>query len=528
MISSVYIVSADNERLKIIKKTSKENNTIEIKVAIYDDTLNIYNDKDSGGGKYLIFPIRDYEWKVGNISYSYKIEVLSTKNILNGELNKNDYDIFIYSWEQLDTNLFFTGLSKLPRNSIRVNEIRKFVENGGGYYASCGGSTVAGDMINEPETYFESLLKKSCLKISCLNIEFHSSKIISSIFPNIESSLSEHAYIEYSGYKLDPSENTYSGIPTICNISKNNPIFDDLIENNRRINWIGAPPYIMPEIPDREIMILARFPDIEFSKNVTTKINHWKFIGGLPSLIKEFFTPHNTDYWNNKLGRFMNAWVFSKDWVDTGKVVETNISNKPFMTAEIYPNMHKARIVRCSGHPEFAVIWGGHIENEDDHEENTMYEGFYKWVNVTPAKDTIEDEKTYNYWIIRRSIAWASKKVPDNNLPSIYGPSQVCDIYPYEQPSNFKILGNAEISDGLESLELYYRYSIDNGTTVPWSEWSLLCIDEDGSDGWSWEFNSPDGPGYYQFYSIRNVRYGYEWLYETSPPGPDAVVKIVD
>jgi hypothetical protein len=144
--------------------------------------------------------------------------------------------------------------------------------------------------------------------------------------------------------------------------------------------------------------------------------------------------------------------------------------------------------------------------------------------DATPLNETIEDEFSYNYCIIRRSVAWAAK-VPDNDLPPVYGPSQVSDIYPYHQSLNFTLIGNAkEEAYRNISLDLYYHYSNDNSSN--WSDWSLHGTDAFGSDGWSWEFNAPNGSGYYQFYSIRHVEYeGYTEL-ETAPSGPDAIAYV--
>jgi len=530
MICNIIIVSAGVKQKIITKETNEETNILEIKVAIHDDSLNINNDKKSGGGKFLIFPIRDYEWKVGNNLYRFKIDVLSTKDILKGKLKASDYDVFINSWEQVDYYMIYTGFSNLPRNRIRVKEIKKFIEEGGGYYGSCGGSTVAGNVANKPDTFFESVVKKSCLGISCFNVEVQTGKVISILRQEIPQSLGAHAYMEYAGAGVGPTS-SYSGIPTDCNISKDNPIFDDLVGRVRRINWIGGPAIVSPENPDRESMVLARFPDLEFSDNETLRIYHWVYTGGLRNLIKVFIKQPDLPYWKNVLGRLMGAWTFAVDWEKTDEIVKTNVAKKPFMTAEIYPNSNQARIVRCCGHPEFGVIWGGHIKSLEDTDKNSKYEGFYRWVNTTPPELTKEDEKTYNYFIIRRSIAWASKKVPDNDLPPIYGPSQVSDIYPYNQSSEFTINGNTEVSDGIESLDLFYRYSSTNGTVEdPWGNWTLYGTDFDGSDGWSWEFSSTktEGPGYYQFYSIRHVRINeYEWLNETAPPGPDAKIRVI-
>jgi hypothetical protein len=173
-------------------------------------------------------------------------------------------------------------------------------------------------------------------------------------------------------------------------------------------------------------------------------------------------------------------------------------------------------------HPEHPVRWGGQIEQQDEKPLN-LYNGLYQWKNITLFNETPEDEFLYNMWINSRAIAWASKVVPNNDLPPTYGPSQVSDIYPYEQKTNFTIIGNSLISDSIESLDLYYRYSENNES---WDDWTYFDTDVNKSDGWSWEFNSPNGTGNYQFYSIRRVKYEYEWLIETPPPGPDAVSYI--
>jgi len=518
-ICSVFVVSADVKQNNYINKTPEENNTIEIRVAIYDNRLDLNNDKESSGGKFLILPIRNYQWRVGDRVYYFSIEKLTTEDILKGKLSVDSYDILIYSWEQADSFLYYTGFSNLPRNKIRVERIRKFIEDGGGYYGSCGGALIAGGMNNKPKTFFERAMQKSCLGISCFNIEYQYTSALSQVLPGFPLPSGVYSYLANSGAK------SISGISADFNISKENPIFDDLIGKTRRIKWVAGSALIPPETIDREVMVLARFPDIELSDNETTKINHWNYTGGLLGIIKEFMTPHDENYWNDDLGRLLDAWVFAEDWVNTGIVVETNMANKPFMTAEIYPNSNQARIVRCSGHPEFKINWGGHIEDVEDNDNNNHYEGFYKWVNITPDNETIEDEKTYNYCIIRRAIAWASKKVPDNDLPPVYGPSQVCDICPYEQYSSFDIVGNAEEADGIASLDLYYRYSTDNET---WINWTFYEKDLDGYDGWLWDFEAPNGSGFYQFYSIRYVDNGGIIETEKIPPGPDALVKVVE
>ena len=89
MVCNIFVVSAEVTQNKYFNKSPDENNTIEIRVAIYDNRLDLNNDKESSGGKYLIWPLRNYEWKVGNRLYYFSIEVLSTGDIFWSSLKRS-------------------------------------------------------------------------------------------------------------------------------------------------------------------------------------------------------------------------------------------------------------------------------------------------------------------------------------------------------------------------------------------------------------------------------------------------------
>jgi hypothetical protein len=274
------------------------------------------------------------------------------------------------------------------------------------------------------------------------------------------------------------------------------------------------------------IQVLANFPKEEISDNDSTDIHYWKYTGGLRGILKALISGGEDIHWAESISKFYKGIIFAEDWKMVDEIVETNFSNKPFMTSEIYRNENQARIVRCTGHPEDNVWWGGHIEELEDTKNNNMYDGFHKWKYIIPENETVEDEFSYDFWIIRRSVAWAAK-VPDNDLPPVYGASQVSDIQdPYNQSSNFTVIGNEkEEPEGIMSLDLYYRHYIDASS---FSNWILYGTDTGGSDGWSWEFNASmaNGPGYYQFYSIRHIKYDDHTEIETAPPGPDAIAYV--
>ncbi len=516
IISGATVVAKVNDNDNIKNSANSNENVNEIHVAIYTDAKE---------EKYYLLPLKNYNWKVGQTTYCFVPTILSTKSILQGELKIENYDVLIYSFNQADQYLLKTSFSRLPKNKIIVRNIANFIKDGGGYYGSCGGCGIAGGMKNKPKSFLERAMKQSGLGISCVEFQYDTAiPILTEMRGNGPESVDMQAYLFYPNWHVsNPHDMNYSGICPDVKISKDNPIFDDFIGDTRKIRWIGFPALEVPEQPDREITVLARFPEEEISDNKSAQIHYWTYAGGISGLIKGLFCDGEFE-WCKNLGPLMNSFVFSSDWKKTDKIVETYVANKPFMTAEIYPNENKARIVRCPGHPELLTWWGGHMEEVEDTDTNNIYEGFHKLVDATPFDETIEDESTYNYCIVRRIAAWEAK-IPDNDLPPVYGPSQVSDIHPYEQPSGFTIIGNTkEGTEKITSLDLYYQYSQDNSSN--WSDWTLYGTDTGGSDGWSWDFNAPNGPGHYRFYSIRNAECGGCIEIETAPPGPDATAYV--
>jgi hypothetical protein len=528
MVGSTFLASAN-----IKNNCDGENNVIndslvEIKVALFtDDPIDEEFYGPYSRTVHFLYALEDYSWKVGDITYCFKTTILRTADIIGGKLTKENFDVFLYPPDSVNEYFTSYGIIIKPENIIRTRKIVNFVKSGGGYFGTCSGSLVAGDFENKPITLMEKLYHNCCLKISNINVTYRTA------FP-IFGQLSEYGYkypsssgyIVYSGWNLtDYDINYHTGVSLDVSILKDNAIFDDYLEETRRIRWISGPDLILPENTSG-IQVLANFPTEEISDNDSTDIHYWKYTGGLRGILKALISGGDDIHWAESLSKFYKGIIFAEDWKMVDETVETNFSNKPFMTSEIYRNENQARIVRCTGHPEDNVWWGGHIEELDDTKNNNMYNGFHRWKDIIPEDETVEDEFSYNFWIIRRCVAWAAK-IPDNDLPPVYGPSEVKDVSPYNQSSKFTIYGNMEkTSKGIESLRLYYRFSYDNNT---WRRWKLYETDTNTFDGWSWDFDShkADGTGFYQFYSQRCIRYEFEWMNETVPPGPDAVVKVI-
>jgi len=505
--------------------------TKDVRVAIYTDEnedARFYG--PYGRTRYFVWALKDYDWQVGPITYRFVPKLISTKDILQGQLTTNNFDAMIYPPDTFDEYVFGRAMKNLPKNKVNVREIKKFVENGGGYFGSCGGALVAGDILNTPDTFFERVLQRAMIGISCCGVYFDGSIPLLCQFagkpPDTVGPTPVH--LIYSGFnQSNDNLNYHAGVCLDVPVLKDNPIFDDYLEETRRVRWLGAPNYEIPDNPNRNISVLATFPAEDMSTNGSTQNHYWKYVGGIHGLIKgaiqAMLGQGKVQYWDN-LGFLMRVYCLAGDWEMQNTLLVTNFSGKPFWTAETYPNENEARIVKCTGHPEHNVWWGGHIVEEDT-DDDTLYEGLYHWEDIIPENQTIEDEFSYNYWTLRRSIAWAAK-VPDNDLPPIYGASQVSDVYPYNQSSNFTVTGNVKgESAGIITLDLYFRYSADNAS---WSDWTSYGTDIGSSDGWHWEFNASrgSGTGYYEFYSIRHVQYEDHIELETAPPGPDAIAYV--
>jgi len=511
---SNFIVTAE---LKIKEgKDSKtdienDNNLVEIQTAIFSNS----NAKFTS----LIPTLEEfetYQWKVGNTLYKFKVFILTKKDIYRGRLSTNKYDLLIIpanEGEHMARELIFMPMKQV----LWKKNIADFIKDGGGYVGYCASSYIMAQLESKINSIGSKALKASNVGLSQAKIDITNS--YAPFLPKfLNSPPGSAAYVYFSDNNMS-KDILFCGVSLDVKINKDNPIFDDFIGDTRRIRWIGGLNLIVPEDePDNNITVIGYFPDLNISKNSSTDIYEWEYKGGLLGFLKGFkeARKHGFSIFDSL------SWIhyMATDWECSGNIIETHHAGKPFMTMETYPNENKARIILSSGHPEYKVWWGGEIINAEDTDNNKLWDGLHNWVNISSYKID------YNSCIVRRHVAWVSKKVPDNDLPPVYGPSQVSDIIPYDQTSSeFTIYGNSETSDGVVSLDLFYRYSCDNKS---WCDWTLYDTDFDGSDGWSWEFNSPNGTGYYQFYSIRQVIYEHERLIESDPPGADAIFRIID
>jgi len=405
--------------------------TIVIRVAIFtDEEENEDFYSQHGRTRYFVYALRNYSWISNEIKYIFNASLLSNKQILNGELTVDNFDVLVYPPEPAWEATFSTGFSNLPKNKKRVSNIKSFIEAGGGYFGVCAGAMIAGNMINTPDTFFEKMWKNSCLGISATNIDFEmATPMLCQWTGHSAAAVGVNGYIQYSGWNTSNYNiNYFNGACIDINISHDNPVFQDYSNDTRKVRWNSGFPLIIPEDSDREIKAIARFPDEEICENESLRVHHWKYTGRLFGLFRSFLKGiirRDEYHFFKDLGFIMGTFVFSEDWDRMNKVVETNVANKPIMTYEIYPNENKSRIILSTAHPEMNVWWGGRIVEVEDNRHNNIFDGFHHWEGMTPVNTSVHDpsnesdlhEFSYNYWIIQRSVALASQKVVDSDLP---------------------------------------------------------------------------------------------------------------
>jgi len=157
---------------------------------------------------------------------------------------------------------------------------------------------------------------------------------------------------------------------------------------------------------------------------------------------------------------------------------------------------------------EINQTWNYTWYNQTDSPMNLtifMYEECKHYLNITMYDDlgnTAYDNETFYV---------------DNSNPE----SHVETIVPNHQDApitiNVTALDFPECNaSGVKNVTLYYRYTPYNNSWND-SDWEVYGMDTDGSDGWSWGFSAPYGPGYYQFYSIAYDNLGHKEMKNITP-----------
>ncbi|MEM0493637.1 MAG: hypothetical protein QXS02_06775, partial [Candidatus Thermoplasmatota archaeon] len=306
--------------------------------------------------------------------------------------------------------------------------IQEFVKSGGGCIGFCGGASLITNLSvgedRRPTTFVERQYNKSSLGISCITA-YYKHLALPLFYPfqrTHPENIGTTAYV-FSFYPAEMNDGRYihtGGVPIDFKLNKSHPVFADHHRDTERIRWWGGQALLVPDKPDRDVHILAWYPSRELHEQDSTRIHAWVYTGGLHGLIRAFFK--SLKYLKKEKlslsNLFMCTYFFAGNWVKTDKIIESAIAGRPAITAEIYPNENKGRIVLCTAHPEYMIWYGGRIEERNGDGFTCLADGLYRWRDIEPLSRSLDDEITHTWWIVRRLIAWVAK-VPDEHLPPI-------------------------------------------------------------------------------------------------------------
>ncbi len=383
-----------------------------------------------GSGKHYFSVILDgYQWKKGENSYKISTSYIYDKDIIKGQLNTKNFDVLLVPGGGVgDGHAIMKGFNCFKKVKKWKKQIQKFIKEGGGYVGICGGVAVFTNLVTDPNkkvtSFIESLYDKSSLEMSAVK-HFYKDLALPLLYPHqkkLPEKVGATAYI-FSfapGITKDGKKIHTGGVPIDFVLSKDNPIFKDYNKNTVRIRWWGGPGLVLPKNPDREIKVLARYPEKDLSEIPENRINLWVYYGGYFGLIKSFIKGLKNTIRDKESLRnvFLYTYYLAKPWRKSDKILNLDYPNKPSITSEIYPNQNKARIMLCTSHPEYMIWWGGHIREVKEDGNNCIGYGFHRWEEINPLSKTCVEELTYTWWIVRRMTAWAAK-VSDEELPPI-------------------------------------------------------------------------------------------------------------
>ena len=366
---SSSIPTYDSPATKVHCNSVPENNII--KIAILDSLIPSFTSPPE-----MEEILNGYSWSCQNASYEFKTTFVTDLQISAGALR--GYDLLI-----------IPGIGKEFRRPIDSglsqwkNEVRDFVAGGGGYFGTCGGANIASQgLLDAPErgwkheTAWEWFMNRSAIGIVPVVSYQDIGDPIACSFAGNPARIGQSAYIWYN-LSIEGS-----GVCQHCRVNTSHPIFHGYGKDTRIIRWVGGPALI----PEENVTVLAWYPRENISGpngNESTKLHVWAY---------NVNPAEPFDLWDMK-----------------SKLIETHLAGKP---AAVACNYGKGKVVIFGNHPEHHVWKGGRIFEEDTGSNRMFSKGLFHWKDRQPLPDS------YNWWIVRRSAAWAAG-VPAGELPPI-------------------------------------------------------------------------------------------------------------
>jgi hypothetical protein len=238
------------------------------------------------------------------------------------------------------------------------NTVTSFVDMGGGYIGICGGANLASRGFQEKGTP-NGILNRSVLQLANVYVNNQQEE--------------EWMYLWKANWQY--------GLPPVRMdiLANNNPIFQGYYGETRSIRYGGGPGMYEAHYRDEkygDIIPLAIYGE---EPMLTAPLHYWR--------------------WTKRTG-----WEISAN-------VTTDIKDQ---YAAIATSYGQGRLALFGPHPEKKTFFGGRIEEFPVRPHLGPFTWFiYNW------SGGIVSPQDYNWGILRRSTAWASRKVPESHLPPL-------------------------------------------------------------------------------------------------------------
>lgn len=381
-----------------------------------------------GSGKhFFIALLQGYSWTAQNTRYHMTVEYLTDQDILNGRLTVEAFDILLAPGGGVgDGHAITKGFVFIPHVRRWKKQISAFIKSGGGYVGICGGAALMTGLqtqAGKPRIFLERQYQKSALGVSCVS-SYYRSFAFPLLYPfqrNHPEAVGAAAYVfSFSpGKTVDGAWAHTGGAPVDFRMNTHHPLFADA-RPMERIRWWGGPGLVVPDHPDREVQVLAWYPELELSANPATRIYAWRYVGGVRGLVKAVFNAFRLVRQEHAplMKTLLYSFYLAGGWEKTDRVIDIDQANRPAITVEVYPNANKARILLCTAHPEYMKWDHGHIQENSGEGSTCIGTGFRRWEDVDALITLVASQVTATWWMVRRFVAWAAK-VPQDALPPI-------------------------------------------------------------------------------------------------------------
>jgi len=316
-----------------------------IRIALYDCG---WNNRYFNG-------IFNYSWVQGDDSYAFEVSVVDADDV-RGEgdvpFDTEHFDVLLIGASA--SAYLVDGVDDAWRTSVQ-----RFIADGGGYVGICGGANTASMGFEEPRSLFQRRVNRGVLRIADVYIN--------------DDVVGEWQYLLKFGFDAfsrdydNGSYPYYASVETL--VADSHPIFAPYEGDVRHITYAGGPGMIPAGQGDGlhgSVATLLRYSEEPME---TMPLHYWR-----PSL---------------------QGWTIWKN-------VTTDIKGSAAGVATTYG---EGNVVLYGPHPEHRVVVNGTVREYLGHGIPNFAGPVERYV-FNYFGELLGEE--YNWWIVRRSVAWAA------------------------------------------------------------------------------------------------------------------------